>query len=1577
MLQRLGIRGKLLAVVMVPILVLVGSVAYITLTAASSYRANSNAEKLIDALGEARVTEADLQEERTAALNYVHLVQNTQQRLDDARAEVATRYDTLVQAVDRADSTTADSLLRFTDQRLGGSGADMLPEPRALQVTAPETDGDWLVMPTADEVDTMDSQYREAVRALDTLSSDAPDELNLAIPFAALSYAVQQEADYAHMLFADTQAYHDTLEATFPKVDQGLDRIAAAAAAVDPTEENQAALAAVAAGHELRDSLPQIRAGIRSAQVSTSRITNYYTEVIDTFVGAADDIALAVPDRSIVATLQAYAALDTLVERIRYEGDVFNRLIRTGSFTTGEVAQSRTLVERTRLALEDAQGTGSGLRPAIVVPSLSEAGTTSGASFTSIQDNLLTGLDATLTSAQSADWPGKVQSELDQYTPLRDQAWDRTTSAITTNTRNSLSATYLTLLVAIGAVVGSLLIAFAISRSIVNPLRRLTTTATAVREELPRLVERVAQPGEDVDISEVQISVESQDEIGRLADAFNGVNAATLEIAREQAALRGSISEMFVNVARRDQVLLNRQLASIDEMERTEDDPNRLTRLFALDHLATRMRRNSESLLVLAGIDTGRRLRRAMPLSDVVRTASSEIELYERVDLDLVVDPAMLGHQALTAAHLFAELLENATVFSDPGSRVVVRTGRTVDGFTVEVIDTGIGMTEAELVEANARVQSSAASEILGAQRLGLFVVGRIARRLGAQVAIASLEGRGTVATVLLPSALFESAELPEPVSRPAALPPAEAYAPAAVVEGASLSGRTEEPEVSAAVDDDDSIPLPAGLEALIAADAAAAPVAEPVSGVELTAGTATSGLPTRRRREAVAEEAPAEQQNVIGLPVRATADQLNALDAEASAFTPTVPAAEVAPQTPEERSSMFRGFRSRRDAAPEAPAPAEALPEALPPIMADALGEPAFTVPALEDDADLPVAFEPAEDVAEAAPAVETEAAPAAETMAQDAAPEEPALPRRSVGGAFAAFESMRRATSGAAPAEPVAPSLPAPIEEVEPVVAAVEPVVEEPAAPALPSFSVPKLATTEIPVVPAAQSPFARSPYGAAFGAPAAAEVTPEPAPEPVAAEALAEPVVAIPDTLPLPALDVEVEETLAIPALEADEDAPAVADAAAEEAPAPMPWAQVSTPPAPAPDVAPWAATLTPPWSSAPVEDEPVDAPVVDAASEPEPQDVVPALAPAAFVVAEPTLEPDPVVAPALELEPELEPAAEATPEPEPEPEPEPAASAPWMDAAAFATAAAAHDYAAEPVVEGAGVTDVALDDQFAYGGSAHPSMDDIIAQASGEEAGRAGFFGRLFGRGRHDDASAPAPKLPTRAPFSLPAEEQAAFTPGTFAPAVPTADAPAPVAAFEPQAFDPAPAPAQPEPAPASFTPAPTSFAPEPATAPEPEAFPTAFAPAPAEPAFSPEQLAEPSGWEAAGADALAAATTEVAAQSYQPVIDTEHTSGRGDGDAEADLARAAFSELSSLSEFRPKVEKTKAGLQKRRPVAQPPVEVTPIEDEVTLSPKERDADAVRSRFSSFYSGTQRARTDVAELELSSTPEHASE
>ena len=222
---------------------------------------------------------------------------------------------------------------------------------------------------------------------------------------------------------------------------------------------------------------------------------------------------------------------------------------------------------------------------------------------------------------------------------------------------------------------------------------------------------------------------------------------------------------MFVNVARRNQVLLGRQLAQLDKMEAREENPDLLKNLFRLDHLATRMRRNAESLLVLAGIDSTRRLRESMPLSDVIRTAVGEIEAYERIDSSVADDPDVSGRHALSVAHLLAELLENATVFSNPDTRVVVASAMTGHGVDVTITDYGLGMSDEEIAQANESIANPPLAEIAVSQRLGLFVVGRIAARLGATASLRKGRTSGTVVTVGLPLDVFKGLQVDEPVA--------------------------------------------------------------------------------------------------------------------------------------------------------------------------------------------------------------------------------------------------------------------------------------------------------------------------------------------------------------------------------------------------------------------------------------------------------------------------------------------------------------------------------------------------------------------------------------------------------------------------------------------------------------------------------------------------------------------------------------------------------------------------------------------------------------------------------------------
>jgi len=230
----------------------------------------------------------------------------------------------------------------------------------------------------------------------------------------------------------------------------------------------------------------------------------------------------------------------------------------------------------------------------------------------------------------------------------------------------------------------------------------------------------------------------------------------------EQAALRQSISDLLHNLARRSQGLVDRQLELIDELERNEVDPDRLQELFRMDHLATRMRRNVENLIVLSGVDQRRRWSESVPLRDVVEAAVAEVEEYSRVQVAGIHDLTLAGQAASDVAHLLAELVENATSFSSPTTRVEVSGGPTGNGYVLEIEDHGIGMSDGELDEANRRLAEPLAADVAVSRMMGFHVVGRLAARHGIRVQLRHCWFGGITALVLLPAGLLGSAgELP------------------------------------------------------------------------------------------------------------------------------------------------------------------------------------------------------------------------------------------------------------------------------------------------------------------------------------------------------------------------------------------------------------------------------------------------------------------------------------------------------------------------------------------------------------------------------------------------------------------------------------------------------------------------------------------------------------------------------------------------------------------------------------------------------------------------------------------------
>ncbi|MEW1638841.1 nitrate- and nitrite sensing domain-containing protein [Streptomyces sp. NPDC093801] len=313
----------------------------------------------------------------------------------------------------------------------------------------------------------------------------------------------------------------------------------------------------------------------------------------------------------------------------------------------------------------------------------------------------------------------------------------------------------------------SLVGAFVMARSMIRSLRRLQDTATRVAQDrLPELVKQLSESDpQDVDTSVESVGVHTRDEIGQVAAAFDDVHREAVRLAAEQALLRGNVNAMFTNLSRRSQGLIQRQLSLISELESREADPDQLSSLFKLDHLATRMRRNGENLLVLAGEEPGRRWTRPVPLVDVLRAAASEVEQYERIELAAVPGTDVAGRVVNDLVHLLAELLENATSFSSPQTKVKVTGHALPDGrVLVEIHDTGIGLSPEDLAAINERLASPPTVDVSVSRRMGLFVVGRLSLRHGIRIQLRPSDSGGTTALVMLPVDVAQGGKKPGPM---------------------------------------------------------------------------------------------------------------------------------------------------------------------------------------------------------------------------------------------------------------------------------------------------------------------------------------------------------------------------------------------------------------------------------------------------------------------------------------------------------------------------------------------------------------------------------------------------------------------------------------------------------------------------------------------------------------------------------------------------------------------------------------------------------------------------------------------
>ncbi|MFF8935421.1 nitrate- and nitrite sensing domain-containing protein [Streptomyces paradoxus] len=524
--------------------------------------------------------------------------------------------------------------------------------------------------------------------------------------------------------------------------------------------------------------LPPLRTAVQDRRVGWAETYDRYTRTISAAFGVGGaltgirDADLGSDARVLLEFARAGEALaqeDAVLASARLDGTLTGERLR---LFTGAVDLRRTLTES---AVADLSGTERSAWDTLAA----------GSAYTGLrdaEDGVLAGGPGAkaVDAAPESTWSTAHARVQNGMRVIEGDAARGVAQRADPFTRGLLTPAGAAVLLGLAAVAASLVISVRIGRGLVVELISLRNSALEIaRRKLPDAMRKL-RAGEEIDIrAEAPPKVPAEDETGQVAEALGTVHRAALRAAVERAELASGISGVFVNLARRSQILVHRQLALLDSMERRSDDPNELSDLFRLDHLTTRMRRHAESLIILSGAAPGRAWRMPVSLTNVVRAAVSEVEDYARVEVRQLPEAAVAGAAVADLTHLLAEIIENAAQFSPPHTRVRV-TGEPVgNGYAVEVEDRGLGMGKETLAEANRRIAQSEALDLFDSDRLGLFVVSRLAARHDVKVHLRTSPYGGTTAVVLLPTALLHTgaAERAPEAAEPARQPGERAHA--------------------------------------------------------------------------------------------------------------------------------------------------------------------------------------------------------------------------------------------------------------------------------------------------------------------------------------------------------------------------------------------------------------------------------------------------------------------------------------------------------------------------------------------------------------------------------------------------------------------------------------------------------------------------------------------------------------------------------------------------------------------------------------------------------------------------------
>ncbi len=523
------------------------------------------------------------------------------------------------------------------------------------------------------------------------------------------------------------------------------------------------------------DRLDTLRTQVESRQIGRLDALTQYSEIAEVAWQVYDRMMIA-PDLDLIDQTKAVVLIGRAREIVSQQSALLAGTLGTGRMSQRE---QETFVEMaSKRSLLYSLGF-SGLEGAMRDPYVKLNGTPAYLDFVKLEGAVR---DKVRPEAQLPPEAGRWQATTETLSITLDKLGGQATTEI----GNRMRPAVMTVLIRLGvlavvgllAVVVTLLVSVRFGRRISAELGALQKAAVDLSDRrLPDIVRRLSR-GDDVDVVSETPPVEvpgNTAEVATVTNAFTSVQSTAVQAAVGQAKLRQGVNKVFLNLARRNQSLLHRQLGILDGLERQVEDPNLLEQLFGLDHLTTRMRRHAEGLIILSGAAPGRGWREPVALFDVVRASVEEVEDYLRVDVNVPHHAKLVGPAVTDAIHLIAELVENATIFSPPHTRVAVHGDLAARGFVLEIEDRGLGLSSEEMTAINARLADPPEFDLADSDRLGLFVVGQLAKRHDITVNLRPSPYGGTTAIVLIPAELvvvpdaaeIAAAELPLP--RPSA----------------------------------------------------------------------------------------------------------------------------------------------------------------------------------------------------------------------------------------------------------------------------------------------------------------------------------------------------------------------------------------------------------------------------------------------------------------------------------------------------------------------------------------------------------------------------------------------------------------------------------------------------------------------------------------------------------------------------------------------------------------------------------------------------------------------------------------